>query len=305
MAAYLCWLLWPLIAGRGDGDDATLTHLTISKALLFGIILLLDIVQELGSIANRFVVERDWVPVLVGPITPDMKYSLTQVNAVMRRIDFICKLVAPSLLPVVIAGFDSMAAWIILLAASTLVLWGLEITCAVVIARENAELRLPKKTPDNERETEGHIVQDSSETAGYELRSWPPGVYTMIVQEPIVRLKNYFSMEVWPASISVSLIQLTVLAYSATLITYLLEVGFSLTAITIARASGAITALASTFITPMAVGYLRRRRTNHGNEEDRQDDAGEAVIVRSVGLWGITSQCLSLVRILKSSRSRL
>lgn len=70
VASYLCWLLWPLIAGYG-GDDADTTALqtpfsSLSKGFLFGFILLLDVIHDLSAIGNRLSVERDWVPVLVG-----------------------------------------------------------------------------------------------------------------------------------------------------------------------------------------------------------------------------------------------
>lgn len=299
VCVYLCWLLWPILVGfEEDNSDPDQRPLTVEKALFFGIILLLDVLQELGAIANRLSVERDWVPVLVGPVTPHTKYGLTQVNAVMRRIDFVCKLVAPSLLPLVVAIFTSRATWILLLAGSTVVLWAAEICCARIIARENPQLRALKNNLSDEARTEDDI-EGQSKPFGPDAPKWPQQMYTMVVRGPIVRLKQYFAMPVWPASMSMALIQLTVLAYSATLITYLLEVGFSLTAITIARASGAMTALASTFITPYFVDHLRKRqslRSVTSGEQENQDDTGEGIIVRKVGLWGIMSQFLSLVR---------
>jgi solute carrier family 40 (iron-regulated transporter), member 1 len=52
--------------------------------------------------------ERDWVSVLVEPITnSESSYGLTEVNSVMKRIDLITKLVAPSLLPLIVSSFAS------------------------------------------------------------------------------------------------------------------------------------------------------------------------------------------------------
>jgi len=253
----------------------------------------LDVVQELAAIGNRLAVERDWVPVLVGPITMEMGYSLTQVNAVMRRIDFVCKLIAPSLLPFVVAALKSRTAWLCLLAGMTVMLWGVEVATAVVIVKESSELKKVKEVVD------GDALEQPDERMKSGWRRWPREVYSCAINNPVVRLKHYFSTEVWPASMSVALIQLTVLAYSATMITYLLEVGFSLTTVTIARGSGALAALGSTFITPLAVDYMRRMQTRQtANDRGKlRDDELEGAVIRSVGLWGIGSQFLSLIAV--------
>ena len=302
--SYICWLFWPLVTGYGAGDPPhTQTPLSnLSKGFLFGAIVLLDVIHDLSAIANRLSVERDWVPVLVGPITIDITYGLTQVNSVMVRIDLLCKLVAPSLLPVVMSSFNSREAWILLLAGMAVVLWGVEVWCARIIARDNPELRQPKKASHDPATIEDHEIDGRYKLLKPGFQSWPRRMYFVCYQDPVVRLKHYFSMPMWPASISVSLLQLTVLAYSATLITYLLEIGFSLSSITVAQASGAILALSSTVITPWAVSFLRKRynrrsiRTDRRN--DQEDDGNEGTIVRTVGLWGISSQFLSLVSIL-------
>ena len=299
--AYLTWLSWPIVVGYQDQtSEAQTPFSSFPRGFLFGLTVLLDIIHDLSAIANRLSIERDWVPVLVGPITPDFTYGLTQVNAVMRRLDLISKLVAPSLLPFIIAIFNSREAWILLIAGVTAVFWAIEIWCAKVIARENPELHLPKKPSNDSATTEDHQIEDRYNRLKPGLHSLPQKIYFVIYQDPLTRLKHYFSMSVWPASISESVVEMTVLAYSSTLITYLLEVNFSLTAITIARASGTIMALASTFITPIAVKLLRKRRAKSSSEESAVDsDAIEGSIVRTVGIWGISSQVVCMVRPLK------
>ena len=113
----------------------------------------------------------------------------------------------------------------------------------------------------------------------------------VLYEDPRLRLESYFSMPVWPASISISILQLSVLAYSATLITYLLEVGYSLLAVTIARASGSLMALLGTFVLPIAANYLRRRYTRIQRTNDAEI---EGRVVRRLGLWGVSSQLFLL-----------
>lgn len=226
------------------------------------------------------------------PVTSDTSHGLTQINAVMRRIDLICKLVAPSLLPLIITNFNSRAGWIILLMVVTILMWALEVWCAHIIAKENEQLRLPKMPSNDEATIEDHNVDERYRSIKPGISTWLQKLYFVIYQDPRIRFKHYFSMSVWPASISISILQMTVLAYSATLITYLLEVGFSLTAVTIARASGSIMALSATFITPIAVTYLRRR---YSRAPRSNCDEIEGRVVRTVGLWGISSQFICMV----------
>jgi iron-regulated transporter 1 len=245
-------------------------------------------IQDLSTIGNKLSLELDWVPLLVGPVVSQTKYSLTQINAVMRRIDMICKLVAPSLLPLVVSNMASHKAWIMLLAGVTILFWGLEVWCARVIVRENPILSQPKEhsKPDN---LDPHERQTKKSTLSVSRK-----VYDSLFRDPFDRFTHYFSMSIWPASMALAMLQMTVLAYSATLITYLLEVGFSLTSITIARASGSIMALASTFITPLAVQYLMRWESQI-EVDDQQAEDGHGKVVRKVGLWGIISQFMCTV----------
>jgi iron-regulated transporter 1 len=297
VVSYMCWLSWPVPAEGTAPAESPFS--SFQKGLLFGIILLLDMIHDLGAIGNRLSLERDWVPVLVGHITPTMKYGLTDVNSVMTRIDLVCKLVAPSLLPVIITALNSRTAWILVLAVLTAVFWALEVWCARIIARENKKLDVPK-VPSHDSATEEDLaIEDRYNHLKPGLRSLPQKMYFICYQDPSIRLRHYFSIPMWPASIASALLQLTVLAYSATLITYLLEIGFSLSSITIAKASGAIMALSSTVITPALVGHMRKRlsrnRLSLVQSEEKEDDGLQGKVVRTVGLWGISFQFVCLV----------
>jgi iron-regulated transporter 1 len=174
----------------------------------------------------------------------------------------------------------------------TVTFWVLEVWCAYIIAKENEPLWLPKVPSDCEATGADLEVDERYHSLNSGLTIWPQKLYCVLYQDPRLRLKNYFSMPVWPASISISILQLSVLAYSATLVTYLLEVGYSLSAVTIARASGSLMALLGTFVLPIAANYLRRRyariqRTSAVEIEGR--------VVRRVGLWGVSSQLFFMV----------
>lgn len=182
-----------------------------------------------------------------------------------------------------------------LLVAITLVVWAAEVWCAKLVAKENPELQELKKPSIDPATIEDLEIEDQFAHLKPGLASLPQKMYFVLYQDPAVRLRHYFSIPMWPASISMALLQLTVLAYSATLITYLVQTRFSISSITVARASGAITGLASTVITPWLVRVLRGRYIRGSSAEGEQDDAAEGKVVRTVGMWGILLQFLCLV----------
>jgi hypothetical protein len=54
VAACLCWLFWPLLAGHEEGDDVCQSPFSsLSKGFLFGFLVLLDVIQDLSVIDNR------------------------------------------------------------------------------------------------------------------------------------------------------------------------------------------------------------------------------------------------------------
>ena len=293
--SYIAWLLWPvLLTGYGEETpDAQAWNL--SKALLFGFIISMDIIHDLSAIANRVSLERDWLPVLVGPITPEVTYGLTQVNAVMKRLDLISKLVAPSILPLIISIFNFREGWILLLAVTAVIFLAIQLRYVHLIARGNPELQALKKPSTGIATDEDCTVEDQYDHLSSGIRSWRHKTYLALYKDPLARLTHYFSMPVWPASIAEAFSQMTVLAYSSTLITYLFEVGFSLTVVTIARGSGTVMALASTFIGPIAVNFVRRRKIRQSPSRNAAGDDIEGAVVRTVGIWGILSQVLCMV----------
>ena len=69
------------------------------KIELFAIVLFLSIVERLSRTANLLSIERDWIPAMAAPIPmldgESSKNGLTELNAVISRIDLICKLLSP------------------------------------------------------------------------------------------------------------------------------------------------------------------------------------------------------------------
>src|SRR6266480_1163431 len=96
-------LLWFFIVGSQPSKDpafdtetsesTAILHGTM-KSVAFSLLLLLAIIESLSRKANVISIERDWVPILA-PVTTSGGYTLTHVNAMMARVDMICKLISP------------------------------------------------------------------------------------------------------------------------------------------------------------------------------------------------------------------
>ncbi|KAG0646506.1 Solute carrier family 40 member 1 [Hyphodiscus hymeniophilus] len=195
VATYLCWLLWPMVVGPGKDDDpgSQPPFSSFAKGSMFVVILLMDVIYDLGATCNLLSIQKEWIPVLVGPAILDTSYGLTQINSVMSRIDLTCKLVAPSLLPVIIASFNSRAWWIILLIVVTILFWVMEVWICGVITEENEQLRLPKTRPDVV------IGEDRETPAKYgEIKhcmiTWSQKFYFVFYRYPRTQLTQYFLM---------------------------------------------------------------------------------------------------------------
>ncbi|KAH7327182.1 Ferroporti-1 [Rhexocercosporidium sp. MPI-PUGE-AT-0058] len=276
---YLAWMLWPGIVQ----DDSTFT-----KNALFTTIVLFDVVQVMSAVGNSLSISRDWIPTLVGA---DMgsDYTLSHVNAVIARVNLFCKVASPLLLPVIISAF-SRSVWISLVILTTVLVWIVEIYVLRNVSLENPQLLSLKAQETN--------PEDSMEGLGLNggkhmdtLRK----LEILVCRQPAQRLRHFFSMPIWPAAICMAFLYLTVLVYSAPLITYLLQSGMPLTIVTIARASGSLLGFIATFTTPLASEYLSRRFA------DRK--AGKGIVPRMLSSWGIIGQFLSLIPVVLVLRS--
>ena len=269
------------------------------KAGLFVIILALGIFENQSASGNMLSMERDWVVIVAD--RDGMPYDLTHLNSSMRRIDLICKLVAPILISLIVSA-TSTRIGVLAVGGMSLASWGVEVFCARRVWTRNAKLRAPKPVPEQEQEA---VATDAPR----------PSFAAKILAGLMQYWKGfeiYFSSPAWIPSLSLALLHLSALSYGATFITYLLSVGISLSAITMARAAGSIVEISSTVVTPIGVSILGKA-INHGKyrglERANEESAtalldGEAVQqegstetgLQRLGLWGLSWQLFNLVR---------
>lgn len=278
------------------------TH-PLFKGGIFTLILLLGILECLSASGNMLSMERDWVITAASPA--GQAYDLTHLNSVMRRIDLICKLIAPILISIIVSA-TSTRIGVIVVGGMSAASWAVEIFCARRVWNRNPRLQELK-----------------SSGVGGELGTQvlsPVGMVNRVLQglhRYAQDFKMYFSSTVCIPSLALALLHLSALSYSATFITFLLSTGFSLQLITIARAAGSVVEISSTVVTPVGVQYLGKAR-NHGRFRGRDvlgDGDGETLLgldgvedregrtetgLERLGLWGISWQLLNLVCIFSS-----
>ncbi|KAH0555615.1 hypothetical protein GP486_006440 [Trichoglossum hirsutum] len=304
---------------------------SIGKAPLFAIILVLGILEKLSRLANVLSIERDWVPTLAPPLLekdPSSPFSLTHLNAVMRRIDLICKLIAPLMISAFISFVNSTRLGVFSVAAMSVMSWSFEFWTARRVWNGNSRLRQSKGaavTADGEVNM-GRPLSTSYER-GERLPPWPQRYLQIICSwayHHFQSLNAYFSTTVWIPSIALSITHISSLSYTATLIIYLINIGFSLNVITVAKAIGAVFELSSTWVLPWGVRVLsvtkvmpedvrllRGQPEREGGaeegvvllderevESEEGEDDGKSRLETSimrVGLWSLCGLFLSLV----------
>ncbi|CZT09511.1 uncharacterized protein RCO7_03659 [Rhynchosporium graminicola] len=264
---YLMWMLWPAVA---EVDSK------IMKNGLFALIILLDVVETLSTAGSLLSITRDWVPALV---TSDIgsDYSLTHVNAVMTRVNLSCKVASPMLLPIIVSAF-SRATWIMIVMLTTLSVWILEMYVLRDISKEHPSLVSPR----NLEATPHDLVENFGAGSTRQMTTLDMAG-RVLYHHPAHRLRQFFSIPLWPASLCMAFLYLSVLVYSAPLLTYLLQSGMSLRTVTNARVSGSLMGFAATFTTPLASEYLIKKI------------GGKGKVPRILSSWGIVGRFISLV----------
>lgn len=272
-----------------------LQQLAMPKNLLFAMILVCGIFETLSASANTLSMERDWIVVACSPVGE--RYDLTELNSKMRRIDLICKLISPIFISVVVSTFSTKIGVLVvggMSACSVILEW----YCAKRVWDRNPRLQ----SLDTSATKATHTTRNENMTV--DARS------LVLVRQYLEDFRSYFTSVVWVPSLALALLHLSALAYSATLITFLLSVGVSLNIITLARAAGSVVEISSTVITPIGVNRLSKAK-RHGAFYDQTrteqitntspltevsvEDRGNEVGLFRLGLWGISWQLVNLV----------
>ncbi|KAI0136331.1 Ferroporti-1 [Xylariales sp. AK1849] len=281
---------WLVILSQEDlvGSETTFVlpkndavkHLVFTVAVAFGII------ERLSASGNLISMERDWVVTAAAPA--GRPYDLTHLNAVMRRIDLTCKLISPLIISWVITAQNSPRIGVIFTALTSMISIPIEFISAKRVWDGCSALQVPKAVPPEApvSSPRGSVARIRQSFRGFEM---------------------YFSTIVWIPSFSLAMLHVNVMTWRATFITSMINMGYSLLTITIARTVGSLFEITSTIVTPRGIEYTGRPRLQRHIGADDEDELEVGLIdgvdtghegrtltgLKRFGLWGVTWQLLA------------
>jgi len=257
------------------------------KGVIFAVAITCGIIERLSASGNLISMERDWVVTVAGLL--GHPYDLTNLNAVMRRIDLVCKLLSPIPISFIISAKGSVRAGVLYTGFTSLLSLPIEIISAKRVWNRSAVLQCSKPVPSPDPAADGDRARES---------------FMGKVREYFRGIEMYFSTAVWIPSFALAMLHFNMLTWRATFITYLINVGYSLNIITIARTIGSVFEVSSTVITPRGIVYLGKTGTRRQRGEEsgaslvyEEHEAEEATVVglQRLGLWGMSSQLINTV----------
>ena len=246
VAGCLLWMLLflsPLSQALNPGQTLHRLGTYLSRDIIIAILILFGIVERMCAVGNNLVMERDWVPTIASQMSSP---PLHQLNATMRRIDLVSKILAPVFVSTIAIKTSSIVL-VTVTAGVNLATVGVELATARTAWNKCNALKLarePKSAATTLRGVDGH--------AGSTI-AIPDGTH----QEKR-GLALYFSNPVCLASLSAALQSFSVLCLSGPMTTYLLTRHYSLSLITAARTATSVLEIGSTILFPPLAALLAR-----------------------------------------------
>lgn len=254
-----CLILGFMLAGEKEKG-------TITYGLFFGSVLL-ACVEKLAFIANTVSVERDWIIV----VSESLQLDRQELNSTMRRIDLVCKLVAPVGIGLIDGYSTKVAIWVVFAQNAISVL--VEYFAIAHVYAAIPDLARGKE-PKQEPETQDTALQQSSHQ---DIVSNPgPARGTPLINliaQHLAPWKAYVENPAFLASFSLSLLYLTVLSFASQMTTYLLTLGFTSIHVSIMRLVSVALELSATVAAPWLMNKIGAVRA---------------------GLWFINEQLLAI-----------
>lgn len=206
------------------------------KGFLFAVAVSFGIVERLSASANLISMERDWIITVAGPI--GHPYDLTNLNAMMGRIDLTCKLISPVLIATVISATGSIRVGVLYTGLTSLVSIPIEILSATQVWKSSVALQAPKPYHAS--------IAAGDPPLGTQEGATGVGALVSKLRQYFKGFEMYFSSSVWMPSFALAMLHFNMLTWRATFITYLINIGYSLNVITIARGIGSLFEISST-----------------------------------------------------------
>ncbi|KAK6526477.1 hypothetical protein TWF694_005063 [Orbilia ellipsospora] len=213
----------------------------LSKSLL-AVLAFLACIEKLGSIMNLVSVEKDWIVVIAGRD----QASLNVLNAQMRRIDLICKLVGP-LFIALLAGVSTEIA-ILTNLTMNIVSVAVEYFAIARVYHDDEALQQPKALPRDPNRQRPIGLKNKF------VHNWEH------VKSGSKKFNKdfgmYFRHRAFLPSFAGALLYLTVLSFAGQMVTYLLAAGYSSTQVGITRTFSVIFEILATWFAPWLMGLI-------------------------------------------------
>ncbi|KAI5865673.1 Ferroporti-1 [Durotheca rogersii] len=214
-----------------------------TKTGMLVLLSLLACVEKLCSIMNLVSVERDWVVIVAG----DDLGALSSLNARMRRLDLLCKLLGP-LLIALIDGFSTKVAIAVNFAMNVASV-PVEYWAIARVYYEVPALRAPKG-----QHLQVHAGPSTARPGGSGHRVLARVMSALKRSQKDFRL--YFRHRAFLPSFAGSLLYLTVLSFAGQMVTYLLSTGYTSTQIGVTRTGSVVFEVLATWVAPWLIGLI-------------------------------------------------
>lgn len=234
----------------------------LSKDLIISILMLFGIVERMCAVGNNLVMERDWVPTIASEVS---KPPLHQLNAIMRRIDLVSKILAP----VFMSTIAIKTSWVVLImvtAGVNLATVGVELATArtawnkcnaLKLAREpKAVANMLRSSLDNADVASITVIPEEVQQEKRGLALYFSNSVCLGMPSPRPPLLLPTPPNVSLASLSAALQSFSVLSLSGPMTTYLLTRHYSLSLITSARTAISAIEIGSTLLFPFLASFL-------------------------------------------------
>ncbi|CBQ72206.1 related to ferroportin 1 [Sporisorium reilianum SRZ2] len=231
---------------------------------IFGAITLLGIGVMLSNVGVSVGVEREWVTI----ISDGSSARLTRLNAIMRRIDLISKLVSPLFVSALTTTMSYTLAAVVLLSVNAVTAI-FELVFVGTVYRRFPSLAADERAVVARRQAavEARPPQDSitdGQKAKSRLARFSAKVTTSITDDIKQQYRDWMlfvRLPIFLTSLCISLLYMSVLSFDPTFIAYLKsETLYSDAFIAGMRAVGVVTGLVGTFVMPVMekrIGLVR------------------------------------------------
>ncbi|KAK9467706.1 Ferroporti-1 [Lipomyces arxii] len=224
------------------------------KVLFLSVLSIFACVEKLAAIMNTISVERDWVVVIAGNNSEDLRY----INSVMRRIDLFCKMAGPLVISFLI-GLTLMGSIWTLLVFNILSIFVEYFSIARVYYRVPDLAHRASDAGGETEEVENALldaVQDDEDLPGRDSLTHGLSTVSSTFQHFSSPLSRYIHHPIFLPSFALSILYFTVLSFGGQLVAYLLIVGYTPQVIGILRTLSVFFELSATWLAPIVMSKV-------------------------------------------------